>query len=564
MLLATLGLSVVGNHGLSWDEPAGISTVKWNYDYVRHQRPMPSEVLKYNGTLFNFGAEAVYQISRLVREPSTAKAGLQDHLQFSGATPTESADRYERRKDEETRDRIAIKHPLTFLTSLLAYGAVAGVVRIWWGGQSAWLGAVVLALFPRFWGHSFFNHKDIPFAAVFAVSILAGIYLVNHYLEEPGKNLDRPRPSPVSIGPWRLDRTLVYAVLYGVLAGILTGIRFGGFMILPITYIGAIMVRVGMPRAGLAKSLLRVTGYHAVTAAACLVVTLLAYPSAWFAPLQWLWNAQSTMVNYPWEGMVLFNGNLHPNGAVPWYYIPLWFLISVPVILQVLFGLGVGVLVKRYSQFSHLQKVATVLVLLQVFLLPLGAIAQNSPIYNEIRHFSFIMPGVAAIATGALLWVYHLLRHQGWRWGVITFSLILSSQIIWDMVQLHPYEYVYFNHLSRAIAQGPAAYETDYWGLSARAAMEWINENGQPNVPVLVGVNTRSASIYASPDRPYLPFSPDSLATLKSKPFYYLAAPVVSYRYPDFFKSCPLVHQVQRQDLQLTLVRQCPVNAAAE
>ncbi len=565
-LLATLGLSLVGNHGLSWDEPAGISTVKWNYDYVRHHKPMPYEVLKYNGTLFNFGAEALYQISRLVKDPSAAQAGLEENLQVSGATPAESADRYERRKDEETRDRIAIKHPLTFLTSLLAYGAVAGIVRIWWGGQFAWLGVVVLALFPRFWGHSFFNHKDIPFAAVFAVSILAGIYLVAHYLEleEPEENLDPSRSGPVAIGPITLDRRFVYAMLYGILAGILTGIRFGGFMILPITYLGAIVVRLGMPRAGLAKSLLRVTGYHAVTAIVCLGVTLLAYPASWLAPLQWLWNAKATMTNYPWEGLVLFNGSLYPNGTSALVLHSPVVFISVPVILQVLFGLGVGVLVKRYAQFSRLQKVGTVLVLLQVFLLPLGAIAQRSPIYNEIRHFSFITPGVAAIATGALMWIYQLLRHRGWRLGVITCSLILSSQIVWDMVQLHPYEYIYFNRLSRSIANAPAAYETDYWGLSARAAMEWVNENGQPHLPVLVGVNTRSASIYASPDRPYLPFSPASLATLKSQPFYYLAAPVVSYRYPDFFKSCPLVHQIQRQDLQLTLVRQCPANATAE
>lgn len=562
-LLMTLGLTVVGHYGLSWDEPAGISTVKWNYEYVKHQRPMPYEVLKYNGTLFNFGAEAVYQFSQLINKPFAAKERLEDHLQFSGATPTESAASYERRKDMETLDRIAIKHPLTFLISLLAYGAVSGMVRIWWGGN-AWLGVVVLALFPRFWGHSFFNHKDIPFAAVFSVSILAGIYLVNQYLQEPGDDLDQPCPTPYKIGSLKIDRCLAYAALYGVLAGILTGIRFGGFMILAITYLGAVIVRLGMPSTGLGKSLLRITGYHIITVLVCLGVTLLSYPVSWFAPVQWLWNAKSTIANYPWKGVVLFHGSLYPNGAVPWYYIPVWFFISVPLILQVLFGLGVGVLVRHYSRFSRLQKVGTVLVLLQVFLLPMGAIAQHSAIYNEIRHFSFVTPGIAAIATGALLWIYQVLRHRWWQRAAIACSLILSSQIVWDMAQLHPYEYIYFNHLSRSVAQAPRAYETDYWALSARAAMEWINDNGQPDLPVLLGVNIRSASIYAKPDRPYFPLAPDSLKKLKQQSFYYLAAPVLSYHYQDFFRSCPLVHQVQRQDLQLTLVRQCPANAKAE
>lgn len=567
ILLTTLGMGVVGNHGLSWDEPAGISTVKWNYEYVRHQKPMPYDVLKYNGTLFNFGAEAIYQLSNLFQKPFAAQTKLENHLQFSGAAPTESVASYNRRKDEEIRDRIALKHPLTFLISLLAYGSVAGMVRIWWGETFAWLGILVLALFPRFWGHSFFNHKDIPFAAIFAVSILAGTYVITHYLETPTSQ-DTPTHATSTrtanrANAW-LNRSLVYAILYGALVGILTGIRFGGFMVLVITYLGAIVVRLGMPWTGLGKSLLRLTGYHMIMAGACLGVTLLSYPTSWSEPLHWLWNAKSTMANYPWQGMVLFNGSLYPNGAVPWYYIPVWFFISVPVILQVMFGLGLVILAVRYTQFSRLQQVCTILVLLQIFLLPLGAIAQSSPIYNEIRHFSFITPGVAAIATGALIWIYKAIRHPSWRRAAISCALILSSQIVWTMAQLHPYESLYFNQLARAVAQAPTAYETDYWGLSARAAMEWINDNGQPNLPVLIGVNIRSASIYAEPDRPYFPFDSASLQVLKSQSFYYLATPALSPRYQDFFKRCPLVHQVQRQDLKLTLVRQCPVNAQAE
>ncbi len=559
-------MGVVGNHGLSWDEPAGISTVKWNYEYVKHKKPMPYDVLKYNGTLFNFGAEAIYQISHLLQKPFTAQTRLENHLQFSGAAPTESLVSYNQRKDGEIRDRIALKHPLTFLISLLAYGSVAGMVRIWWGETFAWLGIVVLALFPRFWGHSFFNHKDIPFAAIFAVSILAGTYVITHYLET---SISRAKPiqatltipsSRASVG---LNRSLVYAILYGALAGILTGIRFGGFMILVITYLAAVIVRLGMPWAGLGKSLLRLTGYHTIMAVVCLGVTLLSYPASWSAPVQWLLDAKSTMANYPWQGLVLFNGSLYPNGAVPWYYIPVWFFISVPVILQVMFGLGLIILAVRYTRFSRLQQVGAVLVLLQVFLLPLGAIAQHSPIYNEIRHFAFITPGIAAIVTGALIWIYKVLHHRWWQRATIACALILSSQIFWAMVQLHPYESLYFNQLSRAVAQAPTAYETDYWGLSARAAMEWINDNGQPNLPVLIGVNVRSASIYAKPDRPYFPFDLASQEALKSQSFYYLATPALSPRYQDFYKRCPLVHQVQRQDLKLTLVRQCPVNAQA-
>jgi hypothetical protein len=71
-----------------------------------------------------------------------------------------------------------VKHVVTFLFSLITYLSVVGIVAILAGIESAWLGALILALFPAFWGHTFFNPKDIPFAAMFTLGTFTGSLLL--------------------------------------------------------------------------------------------------------------------------------------------------------------------------------------------------------------------------------------------------------------------------------------------------------------------------------------------------------------------------------------------------
>ena len=51
-----------------------------------------------------------------------------------------------------------------------------------------------------------------------------------------------------------------------------------------------------------------------------------------------------------------------------------------------------------------------------------------------------------------------------------------------DMMQLHPYEYVYFNRLFAGGESSAAQrFETDYWGMSYKEGVDWINKSYRPN-----------------------------------------------------------------------------------
>jgi hypothetical protein len=81
------------------------------------------------------------------------------------------------------------------------------------------------------------------------------------------------------------------------------------------------------------------------------------------------------------------------------------------------------------------------------------------------------------------------------------FVLILSSVFItiFDMVELHPYQSVYFN---RVVAGGlkteASRFETDYWGNSYKEGVEWVIENYSPhlkNKPVWPTVQLNSSQV---------------------------------------------------------------------
>jgi 4-amino-4-deoxy-L-arabinose transferase-like glycosyltransferase len=439
-------------------------------------------------------------------------------------------------------DRIVVKHPLTFLVSLFAHVSVAAIVGILCGSRYAWIGVIVLALFPRFWGHSFFSPKDIPFAAFFTLSTCMGIYLIGQYLKAERQ---------VKIG---FNRITVATALYGILVGLLTGIRIGGLVVMFFVVIAHIGARLG--KGNLRKDLSNVGALYVLMFATWLTTTILVYPASWSNPIGWFLEAIKLASSYDWPKEVLFDGRSIPAYSLPWYYLPKWIIITVPLPFQISFVLGLILNLVNYHKYSDLQQAAVLLILLQIFFLPILGIIKNSTMYDGMRHFFFILPGVAAISTTVFARFYEKLetgRRQAIA-AIIAMSLVVP--ICLDMIALHPYEHVYFNRASGGLKNAHNRYETDYWGLSLREAMEWINEQGDPNRPVIVGGPFYSAAIYADPRITLMKLDNDLRENIDvPKPFYYLAAP--KHGAPNVFPECEVIFQVVRQGIPLSIVKQC-------
>lgn len=528
--IAILGFSTVGNYGTSWDEATEISTVKYNFELIAKGQEIPRD-LKYYGVLFNFTAEVAYQVKEVFRQGVNYNP-LKDQNLAEGDRGLALA----------IYERLKVKHPLTFFVSLFAYVAVAGMVGILAGWDYAWGGPIVLLLFPRFWGHSFFNPKDIPFAATFTFATWLGAYLINVYLQA--------KPEAAKLGKNRLT---LYAILYGVLVGLVTGTRIGGFFLL--FFLALAHLLTGLGGGNLYNKVFRFLPFYLLTGMAWAATTTLIHPASWSNPAVWFLQTLQYLSKHAWPGKNIFAGQSLAATEIPWYYLPQWLHITIPVVFQITFLVGLVLLALKYKQLNSLQRACAILVLLQIFFLPGIAVLRQSALYNAERQFLFVLPGVAAIATTTIIWIYQKLSQKALKLFAIALFLVLLSPVVLDMVAIHPYEYTYFNRLAGGLSKTYGQYDQDYWGLSLREGMEWLNQNAEPNSTVSIGGQQYLAQMYADPSFKFLDIEQDLDYGRKGKPYYYLAMNYLNLQ--TVFPDCSIVHQVTRQGAALATLKKC-------
>ncbi len=518
-IIALIGLASIGNYGVCVDEETHIKNVKYNYDLITKDEPIPID-LKYYGIIFDVTAETVFQVQKIFKEGFAYNPIKDDDLLNNEPT------------DRAIAARIPVKHLLTFLLSLVAYISVAGMVGILAGFDYAWLGSLILALFPRFWGHSFFNPKDIPLAAMFTLGTFLGACLVDYYLKAPRKN--------IKLG---INRITLYSLLYGVLVGLTTGTRIGGFFLLFFVPLTHLLISLGIKSI---SNFLRFWSLYGLMLVAWTITTTIIHPASWSNPVRWFVETLQYLSKHQWPNTVLFKGQQILASSLPWDYLPRWLVITIPLIFQITFLIGLLLIVYKYKALTSIQRACVILVSLQIFVLPGIAILKQSTMYDGMRQFLFMLPGIAVFSATALAWIYQMISRKSWQIFASMLTIVLLSPIVLDMIAFHPYEYIYFNRLSGGLIAAENQYETDYWGLSVREAMEWLNHNVTPNA--IVATQTPFLSkIAASPKL--------DLIVGDSKQFYYVALP--RWDFQSQYPKCPVVYSVKRQGVPLTIIKKC-------
>ena len=527
--LMLIGLSVIGDVGVASDEKHEIQRVYWNLRLIKTGEEIPYLYVHY-GVWYHFAAEGMYQVKSLIE-----KGALDIYYDYDSVEDVMNS--------EEFLGRIEIKHRFTFILSMLTYLAVVGMVGILSGWRWAWLGVIVMALLPRFWGDSFYNPKDIPFAALFTVGTLAGARLLGRYLNA--------EPGDVKLG---LNRLSGSTLLFGMLAGVVTATRIAGCFLLAFVALAHLASGLGK-KAGL-RHFLRFWGMYAIMFLVWAIMVYALHPAAWSDPFGWFFEAILSHSSYEWEGVNLFNGQFIPANAIPWYYLPVWIGITTPVLTLLLMGVGGVLLLTRYRRLSPEQQAYAWLVLLQIGFLPGVAILRNSTIYDGLRQFLFILPGMAVLAAVGLIGLVGRIKRSSYQWALLACLGVLALPTVVEMVSLHPYEYVFFNRAVGGLGEAQGRFETDYYGLSMKEGMEWINENAQPGATVVTSRPYASSETFALPGLNLKRVHEFDEKTAP-RPFYSLIntryEPALASRFVD----CEIVHRVLRADAPLTQVRYC-------
>ena len=366
-------------------------------------------------------------------------------------------------------------HVWSFFFGLLGLFSIWRMTARLGGERAGFFALLLLVTVPRYYGHMFFNPKDVPLAGTYALGLWAVVSLLSRL----------PRPA------WR------YVIAIGFAAGVALSARIAGFLVL--CYFGLFIGLFLVAKYGSAvvrgqaidvRAMLSDVGAWALRGAVsgmvALGVLLIFWPTLHVNPFAGAGNALETVQSYGWDGHVLMDGHFWEAQNLPIYYIPYWLLFTLPESVLLLFGaaivLGVSSLV-GFVRTGAWPPAATLLpraVPVFAVLFPLAYLLYKDPtLYDGMRHFLFILPPMVCVAALGLEWMLRWAEASGRKMvsaGLQAGVGLASFIVIVEMVSLHPYQYVYFNHISGGL---PAAYmrdETDYWGVSHQEAAEWLND----------------------------------------------------------------------------------------
>lgn len=356
--------------------------------------------------------------------------------------------------------RMETRHVVTALYGLLAVaGAFALAYRLA-GPRVAAFAVLLLLLTPRFYGHSFNNPKDIPFAALYIWALYTLVRILH------------------SRGDWR------WVLAFGVIAGLTLGIRVGGLILWGYAGLTFLAVALG---SGADRSLAtdRVLSRGGRLLPRFLVATLLSYvlmivfwPAAQVSPIAHPLDTIRLTSEFPWNHTVFFEGSWIRAHDLPPYYVPKWLSIALPELLLLGLLLFVGSVLGRRLQrrpATSTRPAGLGLVALAALFPPAFAVLSDATVYDGMRHFLFIVPPLAVLGAAGISDTLEVLggAPRIAVAGIVTGAAVLTAV---DMIRLHPYQTVYFNRLvAGGLPRAAGSYETDYWGNAYRSGAAWID-----------------------------------------------------------------------------------------
>ena len=351
-----------------------------------------------------------------------------------------------------------IRHLLIALFGFFAIFFTGKLAKEIAGWKAGVLTLILLFLSPRFFGHSMMNPKDIPFAAGFAI----GLYHLFVVLQQ------MPKPK------WKNILGL------GLGIGIATGVRAGG-LLLPAyaLFIGAVhfLSTYGVKGIGTHfKTGLTYIGYISGASIIGYIFAIIFWPAALQSPLKFPFEALAEFSKIGTRLRVLFQGDNIMSDATPWYYGPLWMLKTIP--LFTIIGM-IGGLIFIPSWSKKYSTTAITLLFFAALFPVFYVVYKDSSLHDGWRHLIFEYPPMVIIA--ALFWIEieKLLstKKMGKQIAYGLLAILMINPTLFIARNIHQ-PYIFFNPIGGGISGAFGDYETDYWGVSVRPALKWMEKEG--------------------------------------------------------------------------------------
>ncbi|HAQ19326.1 MAG TPA: hypothetical protein DCR40_08865 [Prolixibacteraceae bacterium] len=352
------------------------------------------------------------------------------------------------------RDIYAFRHLMCSFAGWLTIVVTALFAAYFSGFGAAILVLILFAVSPGFMGHAQNNLKDIPFALAYISSVYFSLKLV----------FSETKPS---------RQTIILLILS---IGLSIGIRAGGLLVL--FYLGFFMLlKIGSDWFTnkkrhdqlLKKRLILLVGISL----AGYLAGLISWPYALQNPVINPWKSYQVMIHFPTTVRQIFEGQFNWSDFHPWYYLPKYMAITIPIVV---FSGIVAFLLNSNKKYNATQKVQLLLLAFTILFPIVYVILKNSNLYGSWRHFLFIYPGIILISALGIHAFFARFTQQLIRIPAILLLLALTIHPVRFMASNHPYYYLYYNQIAGGLKGAYGNYETDYYYHSMRDGAEWLLE----------------------------------------------------------------------------------------
>jgi len=310
------------------------------------------------------------------------------------------------------------------IAPMLAFALLVGLVTFEAGrryGRTAGLvSGASLVLMPRVFAHAHFATLDTMLALTWTAALFGA-----------ARSIESRKPVRGAFGA---------GLLWGL--ALLTKIHA---WLMPPLVIGYALGKLPFRRALAASAVWMIVG---------LATFLAGWPWLWFDTVARLRGFLSTSVDrLPLR--VLYFGEVVPDVAVPWHYPWVYFVLTVPVGLQLLGALGTiqGARRVRLDLFP--------LLLVASIGLFLGLFSTSAPVYDGERLFAHVFPAWAVLIGLGFRALWEWRRSPVFRSALIL-ALLAQGYGLW---RLHPFQLSYYNAVIGGLPGAERlGLELTYWG----------------------------------------------------------------------------------------------------
>ncbi len=304
------------------------------------------------------------------------------------------------------------------------------------------IGTIFLVISPKIYGDAFYNIKDLMFMSLCIINC----YYCMRFLE---------------------DSKLKNIIKLSIITAFTMNSRIIGALIIFLCFIFSLLLNKKNVKNILFKLLL------------VLIFTYIFYfimtPPMWYNPIKYPFEVIKFFNHYvdpiPKSGFVsLYFGKYVPANNLPWHYLPVFIIISTPILYILLFLIGFIDNIKKLLNKKIISSINLLFINTILFIVLLLCIIVKPTLYGGWRHAYFIYPMIIVNSIIGLRW---LLKKINKFRILINIIIILNILIVINwMIKNHPYQSNYFSMPFRKYAI--ENFDNNYWKLANSDALEYI------------------------------------------------------------------------------------------